>query len=1176
MKKIRSHTLSLLMAILMIPLSGIAEGVKELRPDSTISSADLFFDSSPYGTGNYTPFGLSGCPVNNRLNIHVKEAGEKILFGLKCPVTGLQFNLRKPDGTIVLTGTCPSTTGQPGFIKYYHQAEVGPFPAWGGYSPLEYHVSSVSDTGNYYFEIVNLSFQYLRIALWDFQVVSGEHTPAIPGDMINGRVWSQSWQINAELAYNRLFNGSFFVYSDDGIVTKLAFNDARIGAATIFCNPYGCLNTGNFLTDRQSVNANTFLTFPEIADYRVFLNDPDTTLYPSGEYGEIIGTPVMIPDPAFPPCSAEKLILVNVNKVGKVDITISFPAGGIPPVNLFSTVVPGINSIAWNGLDGAGDPVPDGTLLTVDVSFVNGLTNLPIWDQEKNPEGFIITLVRPFNPNVQTPLTFWDDSELYSTGFMCPISPQSTNLGGCVPGSIPGYPGCHPWGLGEPDCHDKMINTWWYGSSSTATFTAIFYSAPPEPVGHGDSRCGPGTVILHATVPLTSTVDWYDTPSGGVPLLTGDTTFVTPVLTVTTTFYAEARNDSTNCTSQIRVPVVATILPAPVPTITGPDTACTGSSGHIYLTEPGKTNYEWWISSGGAITSGAGSNVVTVTWISPGAQTVYVNYTDPNGCPATDPAAFRVIVIPAPDSAGPVYGPSPVCAGSESVIYTVEQILYAQIYVWSLPSGFIVTSGSGTNSITVNITPDATSGEITVYGSNICGDGTPSPPFPVEITTPPSADAGPDETICGASPYPITGATASGYSYLHWLTDGMGVIEGDTTLTPTYIPAPGETGMVTFTLIAGNPPCENDTSQRSLTILQQTEADAGPDLFSCETLPITISDANATSYTSLLWITSGSGTFNDPTLLHPVYMPSAEDVLLGTAILSLTGFAMAPCEDVRDTMVITFSKAAKIDAGPDGSICTGATFRVTGATAWYFTTLQWLHNGTGTLEEATTLTPVYHSSTGENGMVTLTLTARGESACIDSIASDRMTIQIYPDLLVDAGQDQTIEQGTTTILPGSVKAGSGDYLFSWEPADLLPDPSVLQPVTMNLISDTTFTLTVLDLISGCSGMDSARIMISSGPDPPDPECLEIYNVITPNGDGVNDTWIIECIEQYPENSVRIFNRWGDEINSYERYDNQSRVWDGTNLKGKRVPDGTYFYILSIKDMERKTGWIFVR
>jgi gliding motility-associated-like protein len=86
----------------------------------------------------------------------------------------------------------------------------------------------------------------------------------------------------------------------------------------------------------------------------------------------------------------------------------------------------------------------------------------------------------------------------------------------------------------------------------------------------------------------------------------------------------------------------------------------------------------------------------------------------------------------------------------------------------------------------------------------------------------------------------------------------------------------------------------------------------------------------------------------------------------------------------------------------------------------------------------------------------------------------------------------------------------------------------------------------------------------------------VHNIITPNGDGFNDRWIIEGIEEFQNNSITIFNRWGDEINSFEGYDNASRVWNGTNVRNERVPDGTYFYILKIRNVGDYTGWIYVR
>jgi len=1329
---------------------GFGEGTKQLLPDSTVSAAGLYFDNS---NGIYYPnFGIINCPPNYRLNIHIKNAGETILFGFRISSPNKQFNLRKPDGTIVLSGILPYTIGQTGYIRYYQQAIVGPFPLAGGYSPFSYQVTNIADTGNYYFELSNAYINNVIVDYWDFQVVSGQHFPALPSDTINGRVWSQSWQVYADLGNNifQPFNGKFYVYSDDGIVTRLAFSDAHVGAVTIFCNPYGCLNTGDFSSDRQSKNSNTYNTYPGIAQYKVFLSDPDSTVYPSGVYGQITGTPYMIPNPAFPPCSGEKQVVVNVDKAGKVEVNISFPYGGSTTnVSLYAEVVSGINYIGWNGLDGLGNQPPDGTIITTVVNYVNGLTNLPIWDQERNPNGYLISLVRPENPNNPIPLTYWDDSQLLPNEYSCYYPPQSMNLTGCTPGSIPGYDGCHPWNLNLPDCHDKMINTWWFGSTSSATFDACFEGIPAVPTGHDASRCGPGTVNLHATVLPIQTVDWYDTIAGGTPLLVGDTTFITPIINVTTTYYAEARNDSTNCLSTSRTPVLATIIPLPFPTITGHDSACTGTSGNIYTTEPGMNNYSWgvstggtitygwgtdsitvswnlsgpqivsvnytntsgcpavipaffnvtvnplpvpaitgpvspcitatgntytteagmtgyvwtvspggtitngigtnsitvtwntngtqsitvnytdangctaltpsvyelsvnplpvpsisgpdstcagttfniyttesgmtgysWtVSAGGTITNGTGTNEITITWNVTGVQLISVNYTDTNGCAAAHPANFNVMVNPLPGPAGMITGMSPVCAGTKGVVFAIDPVSNALIYSWATSPGATITAGEGTHSITVDFAPDATSGSFTVFASNLCGTGLLSPPFPVTVNQLSIASAGEDLSTCESFPLTLSGSAAVNYDSLLWTTSGTGTFSDPATLHPAYTPGTEDilNGSVTLSLTAGAvEPCLSDTDHLMLTISRQSMADAGVDNNICEGQPFSINDASALNYSSLIWSTSGTGSFSDPNAIQPDYFPGEKDVLSGQVLLILTAISNSPCIPVRDTMILFIIKVPSVQAGLGGPICRDTPFHVTGAGAQNYSNLLWNHNGSGTLTGANTLMPTYFPSTGETGNVILTLKAFGKGACTDTFATSQSGIAIYQPPLVDAGADQTVESGTSASLTGSADGGSGVYSFNWEPEALLMDNTGENPVTVILIKDTTFILTVNDLTSGCIDRDSVRVRVTSKPNPPEEECIVIHNAITPNGDGANDTWIIDCIENFPDNKVVIFDRWGDKINEYENYNNTSRIWKGTNLKNEKVPDGTYYYVLTIKNGSTKTGWVFVR
>lgn len=84
--------------------------------------------------------------------------------------------------------------------------------------------------------------------------------------------------------------------------------------------------------------------------------------------------------------------------------------------------------------------------------------------------------------------------------------------------------------------------------------------------------------------------------------------------------------------------------------------------------------------------------------------------------------------------------------------------------------------------------------------------------------------------------------------------------------------------------------------------------------------------------------------------------------------------------------------------------------------------------------------------------------------------------------------------------------------------------------------------------------------------------ITIFTGITPNGDGHNDTWIIENIDQFPDNSVGIYNRWGSEVWQANGYDNTKVVWKGDDSKGAPLPDATYFYLVKVNGTTYK-GWV---
>ena len=69
-----------------------------------------------------------------------------------------------------------------------------------------------------------------------------------------------------------------------------------------------------------------------------------------------------------------------------------------------------------------------------------------------------------------------------------------------------------------------------------------------------------------------------------------------------------------------------------------------------------------------------------------------------------------------------------------------------------------------------------------------------------------------------------------------------------------------------------------------------------------------------------------------------------------------------------------------------------------------------------------------------------------------------------------------------------------------------------------------------------------------------------YNGISPNGDGKNDTWIVDGLDLFNKNELTIFNRWGDEVFNKKNY-SSTDAWDGGNLN-----QGTYFYVLKVDDV----------
>jgi hypothetical protein len=111
---------------------------------------------------------------------------------------------------------------------------------------------------------------------------------------------------------------------------------------------------------------------------------------------------------------------------------------------------------------------------------------------------------------------------------------------------------------------------------------------------------------------------------------------------------------------------------------------------------------------------------------------------------------------------------------------------------------------------------------------------------------------------------------------------------------------------------------------------------------------------------------------------------------------------------------------------------------------------------------------------------TYTVVATNATTGCVSVQTGNAVITVNANPVANADVDQSIPIGTSTTLLGAASGGSGSYSYSWLPADSLVDPNVQNPTTVNLDATTIFTLTVTDLVTGCTGTDQVTISVTGG------------------------------------------------------------------------------------------------
>jgi len=801
----RSVLVSMLL-LFAFTTNSLAEGTKQLEPLAPSAANGslglVFYPGGWTANGQRIPFATVGCAAPYRLNVYISDPStETIYFGFKqSGNNALFYQWRDPNGNVVpgYALTSQPTLGNPGYIPNWNQAVAGPkFGAMNptGYTPL---VLTPTIPGNYYLEFAgdaagstaNMT-NGTTIEFFDISVYQGN-------TIKNGRLWSEAWQFNDQIAGGGSPQTDFYIYSDDAIVTKLNINRWNGAHFMFYCNEWGVVNTGNWYTDRQSMVAPTQATWPgDLPKYKIFLNDPDNIVYPTGSFGTICDVQTNSK------CDGSVEFLIKVNKPGKVELTIDIDPKGInngEDIKLNADILgsPGCttwDTVTWNGKNGFGQLLANGATISTNIDYLNGLTHLPIYDIETNARGIMVDLVRPVPSGSSKLNIFWDDTK---------VPNPSSNLTGCLYTSAASA--CHNWPINNQG-NLVIYNSWWYYLADQTIVSPIIKRLPGNPT---TSASGPTPLCAGSngvyTIPAIQYAESYEwTLPNGSLVSTASNSISINFPTSASGGFLRVHGVNANCgAGNDSPPLLITVNQIPIVTATpGSLTICSEETTNIVLTSTApNTTFSWTSSSPSSISghSNSSGNVIAdlLSNISNANHNVtYVITPVANGCTGS-PITVVVTVKPFNEITA-LPKALTICTGNTFTI-NLSATLPGTSFSWTASGAGItgLSNGSG-NVISQTLTNTTTSPAVATYMVTGLRDGceTTTAKYTVTVNPGPTLTNNPlSETRCSGAAFNLSLAsnmagatyswTASGTSGLSGYSAGIGSSINQTVSNSTY------------------------------------------------------------------------------------------------------------------------------------------------------------------------------------------------------------------------------------------------------------------------------------------------------------------------------------------------------------------------------------------------------
>ena len=178
-----------------------------------------------------------------------------------------------------------------------------------------------------------------------------------------------------------------------------------------------------------------------------------------------------------------------------------------------------------------------------------------------------------------------------------------------------------------------------------------------------------------------------------------------------------------------------------------------------------------------------------------------------------------------------------------------------------------------------------------------------------------------------------------------------------------------------------------------------------------------------------------------------------------------------------------------------------------------------------------------------------------QNGCKDSTT---IALNLLKKPMVNAGPDKQVFEGQSVVLEGSISGQNLQYY--WSPTTQMANANMLSP----LVSPTdSITYTLYAANGNCPpAADAVFVLVYKK--------LSIPNAFSPNGDQINDTWIIKGLDSYADASIKVFNREGITVFQAKSGD---KPWDG-RYNGTLLSVGTYYYLIDLKNGQPLiSGWV---